>query len=169
MITGRPKITTMLTVFALIIYAGVLIINIQTATIEGESINSKLALEAARLEVEVAELEFAIGRYMAYVNAGIKLEELRIAMAETEERIAELQAELTRPGSTTTIHDVNALERTKDHIEQDILMAEVELIHLQTELDLATESFNAVDVSNVIAEIARTHLGLELPDEIVIR
>lgn len=165
----RPKITTMLTVFALIIYGGVLLVNIQTSTIEGESVNNTLALEAARLEVEVAELEFAIMRYMAYESRRQEIADLRIAEIEIEERIRELELALANTAVTERNEDgLIILQRNREDIEADILRAEADLIRLQAELDMATEHFNAVDVASIIAEIAREHLGLVLPGEIIL-
>ena len=165
----RPKITTMLTVFALIIYAGVLIITIQTATIEGEEVNRKLAEDAARLEIEVAELEFAIGRYLAYETARQNIENLRAEEIALEDRIAELEEEVARSGITERNEaGLIILRRSKEEIEIDIARAEIRLAQLRSDLDTAIDHFNAVDASRVIAEIARDHLGLELPGEIVI-
>ena len=165
----RPKITTMLIVFALIIYGGVLIVTIQTATAEGEHVNEKLALEAARLEIEVAELEFAIGRYMAYESARQHIENLREQEIAIEERITELEQALLDSGVTETNDaGVIILKRDKADIEADILRAELDLVRLQNDLEQAMSNFNAVDASSVIAEIAREHLGLTLPGEIIL-
>jgi cell division protein FtsB len=166
---GRPKITTMLIVFALIIYGGVMLISIQTATIEGEDINRRLALEAAKLEVEVAELEFAIGRYMAYETQRMNIENLRNEEASIEERILELE----RAAEDTEVREVNEaglviLKRSREEIEADIGRAYIELLRLQSELEQAVAHFNAIDASSVIAEIAREHLGLVLPGEIIL-
>ena len=166
---SRPKITTMLIVFALIIYGGVMLISIQTATNEAEEINRKLALEAAKLEIEVAELEFAIGRYMAYENARAHIESLRVEERAIEDRIAELEL----AAEDSDIREVNEaglviLKRSRDEIELDIMRAEADLYVLRTELESAISHFNAVDASSVIAEIAREHLGLVLPGEIIL-
>ena len=165
----RPKITTMLIVFALIIYGGVMIVTIQAATAEGESVNEKLALEAARLEIEVAELEFAIGRYLAYENARQHIEDLRMEEIAIEERIKELEAAHSDAGITER-NDAGLiiLKRSQAEIEADILRAEMDLARLQNDLQNATANFNAIDASSVIAEIAREHLGLVLPGEIIL-
>lgn len=166
----RPKITTMLIVFALIIYGGVMLISIQTATIERQSVNNALAVEAARLEIEVAELEFALTRYEAYETARIKIENLRAEEARIEERIAQLEeaAEDSEVRETNEA-GMEILKRDRADIEADIVREEANLARLRNELDLALENFNAVDASSIIAEIARTHLGLELPGVQVIR
>ena len=166
---SRPKITTMLIVFALIIYGGVMLISIQTATNEAQEVNRKLALEAAKLEIEVAELEFAIGRYMAYENARANIENLRAEEMAIEDRIAELE----RAAEDSEIREVNEaglviLKRSRDEIEVDIMRAEADLYVLRNELEAAISHFNAVDASSVIAEIAREHLGLVLPGEIIL-
>ena len=168
----RPKITTMLIVFALIIYGGVLIISIQSATTEGLAENNRLAMEAARLEIEVAELEFAIGRYMAYETARVNLETLIAELAEKEDTIARLEDAILNEGmlvvSDAQDDDVSLLQRDIAELEEEIAEAFLERTRLQAELDLATENFNAVDIADVIAEIARVHLGLERPGEIIL-
>jgi hypothetical protein len=163
----RPKITTMFIVFALIIYAGVLIVNIQAETQAGEGINRELALEAARLEVEVAELEFAIERYMAYENARLAIENLFADLAAKEERIAELENAIAR-ALPVMDEELDILIHNAAEIEERIVLAELEKARLEAELEAATENFNAVDVADVIAEIARTHLGLEMQGEIIL-
>ena len=168
----RPKITTMLVVFALIIYGGVLIISIQTATIEGLAENDRLALEAARLEIEVAELEFAIGRYMAYETARVNLETLMAELAKKEYTIARLEDAISNQGLLTVSDaqddEVSLIKKDIEELEEAIAEALLERARLQTELELATENFNAVDIADVIAELARVHLGLERPGEIIL-
>ena len=165
----RPKLTTMLIVFALIIYGGVLLITIQAATREGENVNRNLAMEASKLEIEVAELEFAINRYIAYENARLQIEELRERELTIKERIKELEeAALDSTVYETNEAGVRILKRSLEEIEEDIAAAEVELARLQRELDAAIANFNAVDAASVIAEIAREHLGLTLPGEIIL-
>jgi cell division protein FtsB len=163
----RPKITTMLIVFALIIYGGVLIVNIQAETQIGQDINRELALEAARLEIEVAELEFAIDRYMAYETARIALESLLEDLAATEDKIAELENAILH-AIPIEDEELDILIHDAAQIEERIAAAEIERVRLETELEEATANFNSVDVADVIAEIARTHLGLEMQGEIIL-
>ena len=168
----RPKITTMLIVFALIIYGGVLIISIQNATTEGLAENNRLALEAARLEIEVAELEFAIERYMAYETARINLETLMAELSEKENKIILLEDAIANQGMLVVNDpledEVSLLQRDIAELEEEIAAAVLERTRIQGELELATENFNAVDIADVIAEIARVHLGLERPGEIIL-
>jgi cell division protein FtsB len=165
----RPKITTMLIVFALIIYGGVLLITIQAATIEGQSINNELALRAATLEIEVAELEFAIGRYLAYETARLNIENMRAEEEAMEERIFELElAAIDSEVPEVNEAGLQVLKRSREDIERDIIRAEADLYRLRNDLESAISHFNAVDASSVIAEIAREHLGLVLPGEIII-
>ena len=165
----RPKLTTMFIVFALIIYGVVLLITIQTATNEREIENNRLALEASRLEIEVAELEYAIGRYLAYENARANLESLMEEAAVLDLRIIELEDIYSNPSAPYTDNEeLNVLRADRALLETEIIRAQTERDLLQTELDIATANFNAADASDVIAEIARIHLGLVLPGEIVL-
>ena len=168
----RPKITTILVVFALIIYGGALIISIQGATVDAERENNRLALQVAELEVEVAELEFAIERYMEYEAARITLEAAIASLSSIEDIITRLEDAISNQGLYAVVDPENGelsfIERDAAELEDEKAQALLERTRLQAELEIATESFNDVDISDVIAEIARAHLGLERHGEIIL-
>jgi len=168
----RPKITTILVVFALIIYGGALIISIQNATVERERENNRLALEVAELEIEVAELEFAIARYMEYEAARAILEAAITSLSSIDDTIARLEDAIANQGMYEMVDpesgEFSLLQRDIAELEEEKAQALLERTGLQAELEIATRNFNDVDISDVIAEIARVHLGLERPEEIIL-